>query len=151
MQHRIRAAAIIVRDERILLVKHVHPVTKFAWWVPPGGGVELEDASIIDCVMREVFEEAGYHVRVDTDVRFVREFFDREHDALNVELFFIAHIVHGDLTMENVPDDSADKQFIHDVRWCKIEELQSMTVYPEILKENFGRNMKKIYLGRQIG
>lgn len=151
MQHRIRAAAIIVQDEKILLVKHVHPVTKCAWWVPPGGGVELEDLSIVDCVKREVFEETGYHVHVDFDPRFVREFFDQEHNALNVELFFIAHIVQGELTMEHVPENSADKQYIHDVRWCNIDELQSMIVYPEVLKENFGRDMKNIYLGRQVG
>jgi len=28
-------AAIIVDKERILLVRHVHPDSKFAWWVPP--------------------------------------------------------------------------------------------------------------------
>ena len=36
MKNRIRAAAII-DNNKILLVKHVHPITGFEWWVPPGG------------------------------------------------------------------------------------------------------------------
>lgn len=42
MRHRIRAAALIVKDDSILLVQHVHPDTGELWWVPPGGGVETE-------------------------------------------------------------------------------------------------------------
>ncbi len=46
MKNRIRSAAIIVRDNKILLVKHVHPKTGFVWWVPPGGGIEESDESL---------------------------------------------------------------------------------------------------------
>lgn len=34
MKYRIRAAGIIELENKILLVKHVHPETKFEWWVP---------------------------------------------------------------------------------------------------------------------
>ena len=57
MNHRIRVATIIINNQKILLVKHVHPETGYAWWVPPGGGLEDKDASIFDCAKREVFEE----------------------------------------------------------------------------------------------
>lgn len=57
MNHRIRAAALIVKDDTILLVKHVHPVTKFEWWVPPGGKIEDTDMSIFEAVGLEVFPE----------------------------------------------------------------------------------------------
>ena len=58
MKHRIRAAAIIVGDDRLLLVKHVHPQTGETWWVPPGGGLEGTE-TIHECVKREVYEETG--------------------------------------------------------------------------------------------
>jgi hypothetical protein len=38
MKHRIRAAAIIVNQNAVLLVNHKHPANGFEWWVPPGGG-----------------------------------------------------------------------------------------------------------------
>ena len=42
MKHRIRAAAIIVDGDSILLVKEEtnHPHDGRFWWIPPGGGVE---------------------------------------------------------------------------------------------------------------
>lgn len=64
MQHRIRAAAIIINDNKILLVKHVHPETGHEWWVPPGGGVEEIDNSIFDCAKRETFEETNLKIDV---------------------------------------------------------------------------------------
>ncbi|MFA5985793.1 MAG: NUDIX hydrolase [Parcubacteria group bacterium] len=151
MKHRIRAAAIIIDEEKILLIKHVHPVTQFTWWVPPGGGVELEDASIIDCVKREVFEETGLQVDVESDLRFIREFFDKTYDTLNIEIFFDARVVGGNLSMEHIAGNGVDEDFIKDVKWCTIADLQNVIVYPEILKDNFGRNAKNIYLGRQRG
>lgn len=151
MTHRIRAAGLIIKDDKILLVKHVHPHTGFVWWVPPGGGVEVSDRSIAACVEREVFEETGLCVDVSPDVRFVREFLDMTHDALNIELFFDAYVVSGHITMEHVAGNGADEDFIRDVKWCSLEEIQDLVVFPEVLKENFGRDRLQIYLGRQIG
>ena len=151
MKHRIRAAAIIIHDERILLVKHVHPTTGFTWWVPPGGGVEFVDTSVIDCVVREVFEETGLHVRVSDDVRFVREFFDGINETLNIELFFDAHIVSGEITTENIVGNGTDEDYIKEVQWFRIEELHDVIIFPNELRENFGRDVKRVYRGRQDG
>lgn len=151
MKHRIRAAAIIIHDERILLVKHVHPTTGFTWWVPPGGGVEFVDTSVIDCVVREVFEETGLHVRVSDDVQFVREFFDGINETLNIELFFDAHIVSGEITTENIVGNGTDEDYIKEVKWFRIEELHDVIIFPNELRENFGRDVKRVYRGRQDG
>ena len=150
MKHRIRAAAIIIKEEKLLLVKHVHPESKFTWWVPPGGGVEQKDDSVTDCVKRETFEETGYEIEVG-ELLFVREFLDSENQTLNLELFFSATIVGGELTLANIHGTSPDADFIKQVKWISPEEISDITVFPPELKNNFARNENNIYLGRQNG
>ena len=58
---RLAAYALLVDDERVLLAwwngeGHSDPA-----WSLPGGGIEFEE-SIRDGLVREVFEETGYHV-----------------------------------------------------------------------------------------
>jgi len=151
MKNRIRAAAIIIDNDRILLVKHVHPKTKFEWWVPPGGGIEISDNSVIDCIIRETYEETGYSINVDKEPKFLREFLDIENDTLNLELFFTATIISGNKTIENIYDNGSDEKYIKAVEWLSLKQIQSIQIYPEELKVNFGKNGKNIYLGRQEG
>ncbi|HRY82081.1 MAG TPA: NUDIX domain-containing protein [Candidatus Moranbacteria bacterium] len=148
-KNRIRAATIIIKDEKILLVKHVHPIDKHEWWVPPGGGIEDSDKSSIECAKRETFEETGYEVKIDNSLKFVREFFCIENDTLNLELFFNAEITGGELTINNIQGNGPDEHYIKDVKWINSSEIKKLDVFPEELKQNFGRNIKNIYLGRQ--
>jgi 8-oxo-dGTP pyrophosphatase MutT (NUDIX family) len=56
---RSRAAAIIVRDQTVLLIHRQKPGKDF--YILPGGGVEL-DETIEGACIREVKEETGYDV-----------------------------------------------------------------------------------------
>lgn len=155
MKHRIRAAALITQGENILLVQHVHPQTGYEWWVPPGGGVEPDDASIFDCAHREVFEETGLHVDL-SNIVYIREFLDQENRTRNLELFLASRSFSGDLTIRNVQGSGPDEHYIRDVRWVPRDELQGMVVYPEVLKEEFWNDLangfpETRYLGIQIG
>jgi hypothetical protein len=38
----------------------------------------------------------------------------------------------------------------YDVRWFELDELNTITVYPNELRDNFGLDQNKIYLGRQV-
>ena len=151
MKHRIRAAGIIIKGNKILLVRHVDPKTQYEWWVPPGGGLEDVDSSIIDCLIRETYEETGYHVEVDSKLIFLREFMDIENSTLNIELFFNASVKSGELTIKNIQGNGPDEYFIKEVKWLSLLEIQDIDVFPEELKDNFGIGMKKLYLGRQQG
>ena len=86
MVYRIRVSAIILVDNKILLVKHVHPKTGFEWWCPPGGGLESIDKNIHECAMRETWEEIGYNIRTN-EILYIREFVDLENNAHNLEIF----------------------------------------------------------------
>jgi 8-oxo-dGTP diphosphatase len=155
MKHRIRAAALITKNDSILLVQHVHPVSGEEWWVPPGGGVEPEDASLFDCVRREVFEETGLQVEL-TSVVYLREFIDQENQARNLELFVGSNGFSGELTIRHVQGSGPDEHYIRNVRWVRRAEIGDMVVYPEILKDGFWTDLaegfpRTKYLGVQKG
>ncbi len=154
MKHRIRSAAIIVDNNKILLVKHVHPKTGFEWWVPPGGGVEMFDKSIFDCAEREVLEETNLKISISR-VIYIREFFDRENEILNIELFMLADSFLGKVNIKNIEGKGPDELYTKGVKWLSREDFQDIEVYPEILKDDFWEdNRNKFpnmrYLGRQI-
>jgi 8-oxo-dGTP diphosphatase len=155
MKHRIRVAALITERDKILLVQHVHPVTGEEWWVPPGGGVEHRDGSIFECARREVFEESGLQVELGSIV-YIREFFDKENQSRNLEIFVECRAYSGTLTLEHVQGSGPDEHYIRDVRWWRKDELAGIAVYPEVLRDGFWDDAvagfpRTRYLGTQIG
>jgi len=153
MNHRIRVATIIIKDDKILLVKHVHPETGYTWWVPPGGGIEEIDNSIFDCVKRETLEETNLKIETSR-ILYIREFYDKETRILNLELFTLANSFHGEISLKNIKGKGADELFIKEATWLSKEELKDVIVFPEMLKDEFWddyiADFPSIkYLGRQ--
>lgn len=60
-QPRVRVGVVIVRDDRVLLVKHRREAQEY--WLLPGGGVEWGEA-LAACAARECREEVGLEVEV---------------------------------------------------------------------------------------
>ena len=151
----MRAAALVVEDNRILLVQHVHPETGDMWWVPPGGGVEDVDGDIFDTVQRETFEETGLAVDLGRVV-YIREYYDEETDTLHFELFLNSKGHAGELTIRNIQGKGIDEHYIKDARCVHRDDLPGIVVYPEILKDGFWRDLARgvrdtRYLGRSNG
>jgi 8-oxo-dGTP diphosphatase len=136
MKHRVRAAVIILKDEKLLMVKHVNPESGDAWWIPPGGGLEDQDNSIHDCAIREVFEETGLQVTVGKMV-YLREFIETVPRIHHIELFFLAEDFSGDLTIENIKGNGPDEDWIQQLAWFGQDEIQAIKVYPELLQDGF--------------
>ncbi len=139
MKHRIRAAALVVENESLLLVKHQHPQTGAVWWVPPGGGVE-GDESVFECAKRETWEETGLSVDLDRIV-YIREFVEPGYH--HFELFMAVRSFTGNVTTDNIAGKGMDDQFIKDARFMPREEISSNTVYPEILGDTFWHDLRE--------
>ena len=153
MKHRIRAAAIIMNGDKILLVKHVHPETGYGWWVPPGGGLEESDGSVFDCAKREAFEETNLKIEI-FKILYLREFISEEFQSINLEIFTLADSFSGDVSIKNIEGHGLDEQYIKDAKWFSKEDLKDMVVFPEILKNEFWSDRAAgfpaiKYLGRQ--
>ena len=155
MEHRIRASAIVLKDNRLLLVKHQHPVTGFEWWVPPGGRLE-DGETIYECAKRETYEETGLTVELG-EIIYLREFVDLEMARHNLEIFILASTFEGNPTITHLIPEDLDAAYIKEVRFLSQQEMKGLTVFPEILKDvfwkdlNSGRRPKFKYLGQQKG
>jgi 8-oxo-dGTP diphosphatase len=92
---RIAARALILQEDRLLLV-NAYPGGTSDLWCAPGGGVEAGQ-SLPDTLIREVLEETGLTVTVGTPA-LVNEFHDPASGFHQVEVFFRCRISGGVLS-----------------------------------------------------
>jgi 8-oxo-dGTP diphosphatase len=89
---RLAARALILQDDRLLLV-NAYPGGQSDLWCAPGGGVE-RGTSIPENLAREVMEETGLAIAVG-DPALVNEFHDPATGFHQVEVFFRCTITAG--------------------------------------------------------
>jgi 8-oxo-dGTP diphosphatase len=95
MKHRsprLAARALILHQDRLLLV-NAYPSGRSDLWCAPGGGVEV-GTSLHDNLIREVHEETGLTITVG-DPALVNEFHDPASGFHQVDLFFRCTITGG--------------------------------------------------------
>ena len=153
MKHRIRAASLVVQDDRLLLIKSRIPHTGEICWIPPGGGLAGGE-SIFDCARRETFEEAGIAVDLDRVV-YLSQFVDEYFDTHNFEVFILCSSFSGDLTIENNVGEP-DAMDVLEAKFLSRQEMRDAVVYPEMLKDDFWDDLDRgfpevVYLGVRRG
>ena len=74
----VGVGAVVLRDNKILLVKRGYPPGKGKWSIP--GGVPEVGESLKDAVLRELYEETGIEGRVK-GVVFVGEYIERDENG----------------------------------------------------------------------
>lgn len=105
MDLRIGAYAVITDDDGRMLLPHWNEGGRTGWTMPGGGMEPGEDPN--DTVVREVFEETGYHVEVG-EMLGVDSLVIPAEDRIEpgggpiqgVRLVWRAHITGGELTVE---------------------------------------------------
>lgn len=151
MKHRIRAAALIEKEGKLLLVEH-RDSRGNRWWIPPGGGLEESDPSILDCVKREVREETGVAIEIGT-LRYIREFIDQSNGTRHLELFFAAALIDAGSHAFPAVAPTLFDPMIMSAKWLSRPEMRGIAVYPDILKDGYweesGKEAPK-YLGVSI-
>ncbi|MBL9050645.1 MAG: NUDIX hydrolase [Tabrizicola sp.] len=91
---RLAARALILHEDRLLLV-NAYPSARLGLWCAPGGGCEAGQ-SLPENLAREVHEETGLTITVGPPV-LVNEFHDPDTGFHQVDLFFRCQLVAGDL------------------------------------------------------
>ena len=94
---RLAVRALIMADDRLLLV-NAYAGTRSDLWCAPGGGVE-PGTSLTENLQREVQEETGLGIEVGLPC-LVNEFHDPKTGFHQVEMFFKAEITFGQVTAD---------------------------------------------------
>lgn len=128
MPIRLATRAVIVHEDRLLLV-NAYPGGQSDLWCAPGGGAE-PGASLPDNLMREVHEETGLRIKVGPPC-LVNEFHDPDHGFHQVDLFFRCKIVNG--TLDNGWNDP--ENVVTDRRFFERHELASIRLKPDSLPD----------------
>ena len=92
---RIAARALILVQDRLLLV-NAYPGGQSDLWCAPGGGVE-SNTSLPDNLIREVHEETGLTVAVGTPA-LINEFHDPASGFHQIDLYFHCTITAGEIS-----------------------------------------------------
>jgi ADP-ribose pyrophosphatase YjhB (NUDIX family) len=121
---RIRAAGILVKDGRILLVRHEK--SGKSYWLLPGGGVDFGE-TVEQALVREFKEEVGLDISVGK-LALVQDSIppDRHRQVLN--LYFLVTAIDHKLTV--TPD-----AVLRDAAFYPLEEFPRMQVNPNVKKE----------------
>lgn len=94
-KRRINVRAIIMRDNKILAVKHKEADgSETEYWAIPGGGLDPLE-SLQDGVRREVHEELGIHIEEVGKLLFTQQYRTRREN-FDEELEFFFSIAHTD-------------------------------------------------------
>lgn len=120
-EHRISAGGIVLDHGLILLVRY-RGADGRSYLVGPGGGI-LGDESILDAVVREVWEETGLKV-VPGKILFVEDLLSDRHRI--TKIWLLCSPSGGQLAQTA----GALEEGITEARWYRRDQLQHETVFP---------------------
>ena len=117
---RVAVGAIVIKDNRILLVKRSKPPGEGLWAIP-GGRVELGE-TLQKAAEREIMEETGVTIQAENPVY---TFEVIEPDNTGKPRF---HYVIVDLTAEYVKGELSPSDDASEARWITPQELEDLPV-----------------------
>ena len=135
MRHRIAAGALVLRDDRLLLVHHRREGA-YDFWVPPGGGVVGAEA-LDEAAAREVAEETGLVVEA-TALAYIDELLIS--GTRQCKFWYLARIVGGTLTTGSA---AARAEHIVEARFLGEDELGDKTVFPTVIRDEFWVHLRE--------
>jgi 8-oxo-dGTP diphosphatase len=134
-----RYEGVIVRDDLLLLIRHLHHESGRTYWLFPGGGKEAGETEE-DCLRREMQEETNLVVQID---RLLIDQ-DTEPDADYVRRkMFLCHPISGTASPGFEPELEAAAEYgIAEVRWFDLREpgkwdpllVSDVLTYPLLLQ-----------------
>jgi len=123
MRRRVRA--VIIEDGKVLTIRRHRPDKDKHFWVFPGGGRE-EDEADVQALVREVSEELGIAIEIES--WYATELFKGPEDKeAQEEVFYLCHIRQrsGEIRYIDAP-----KNGTYDPEWLEISRIK-----PDMLLE----------------
>lgn len=135
MKHRISVGALVVHQNKILMVNHRRK-DRYDFWVAPGGGIKNIE-SMEEAVTREVIEETGFKVSVGK-LLYIEEMY--EPSLRMIKFWYQCEIISGQLDCSS---EEAKAEYIVDCKFISREELANNIVFPSVLLGNFWDRLDK--------
>ncbi len=140
------ARAILLDDDQFLLIKRTKP-GQDPYWITPGGGVEPEDATVVDALHRELDEELGAKVSdvVPAFVDTVDHVGGDGRAGVKVQHFFVCRLESMDLARRHGPevDEPCGRYEVVRVPFDRVG-LASVGVVPESLRAFLDANIEGV-------
>lgn len=134
---RVRICALIIQENKLLLIKHKAKTPSNYLWLPPGGGLEFGE-TMEQAFSREILEETNLTVTKGPFYDLTEYIADPIHA---LELFFIAQNIQGEITTGIDPELSKSQQLILDLKWMNLEEIERIETGS---KHSILRNSEKL-------
>jgi 8-oxo-dGTP diphosphatase len=138
---RLRSAALIHNEDRLLLVEHRHTHRGDIFWTVPGGGV-IGAESLEDCLKREVREEVGLEVEPD-NLAYVMQQIDHSAKVHHVALYFTVTRFAG-TPFVNEPEAGEGYELTR-CAFLSESELNTVTAYPTVLIARYRDDRERGY------
>lgn len=107
---------IIIKDKEVLLIKHLK-----GHWDFPKGHVE-ENETEKETAIREVKEETNIDVEIESDKRYVIEYFTDTGNLKEV-VFFVAKMVGGEIKPQETE--------VEEIKWVSFEDAIKIITYDD--------------------
>ncbi len=127
MKHRISAGAIVIHEQKILLVNHKKD-GHYDFWVAPGGGVKGTETTE-QTAIREVKEETGLDISV-LKLAYIEELFNSE--VRLCKFWYLAKFLGGEFQIDQ---ESKSVEYIVEAQFKSRDELANETVFPKELND----------------
>ena len=140
---RLRVAAVVVKEDSILLVRHEKDAASY--WLLPGGGVDFGE-SLAEALRREVREETCLDVRVG-DLVLASDSIAPDGSRHVVNLCFEGEVVGGELGL------GSDERVV-EARFVRSDKLHVLALHPDLrgeLKKGMetGFGSGEVYVGER--
>ncbi|MBO8156339.1 MAG: NUDIX domain-containing protein [Bacillaceae bacterium] len=127
-----RVAAVCIEENHILLNKG----RVDDYWFLPGGRVQMMESGE-KALKREIKEEIGEEIKVDSLLWIVENFFAHGHTHFHEIGLYYKGMIEGNsfLDMGTNPwvIKDNDKEFVY--QWIPLKEIKKMNIQPEFLKK----------------
>ena len=129
-KHRIRGAAVVVDDDRLLLALHDDPTLDLKWWSPPGGTLDPGE-DVLECAVREAMEETSLRVVPERPI-YAQELEDRHTGVHTLELFVLCRLAEG-----VAAGDVRAAYEITEARFVSRDEARDLLILPAVFAGQF--------------
>ncbi len=137
MKHRISSGAVVVVDDRVLLVRHCKK-DSYDFWVAPGGGI-IDEEDIYSAAVREVVEETGLTVNPVKPV-YLEQFY--QPGLQHIKTWVLCEYLAGEISVaahEAVREHIVEAQFMDEAQVVGLKK----PVFPDLFKQQFWSDLKR--------